>query len=152
MWSQKRCFVSKMILFLQIESLIEKYQSSTLSESACVMWTAYLLIKDMLYLVFPNPKPFGLSANFDILIKITIHTSGKQYHCNQRQFRMYWNVGSRTNMINQRHLITGFPHSQFHFLDPRTIPRNESPHLPDSGPDDPEQDVNMRKILSFEGF
>ena len=55
-------------------------------------------------------------------------------------------------MINQRHFITGFPQSQFHFPDPRTIPRNEGPHLPDSGPDDPEQDVNMRKILSFEGF
>ena len=55
-------------------------------------------------------------------------------------------------MINQRHFITGFPQSEFHFPEPRTIPRNEGPHLPDSGPDDPEQDVNMRKILSFEGF
>ena len=70
MWSQKRCFVLKMLLFLQIESFIEN-QSST--ESACdIKWTAYLLIKDILYLVFLSPKPFGLSANLDILIKITI--------------------------------------------------------------------------------
>ena len=53
-------------------------------------------------------------------------------------------------MINQLHLITGYPHSQFHFPDPRTIPQYEGPHLPDSDPDDPEQDVNMRKIQRIE--
>ena len=58
-----------MLLFLQIESFIEN-QSAT--ESACDKWTAYLLIKDILYLVFLSPKPFGLSANLDILIKITL--------------------------------------------------------------------------------
>ena len=58
-----------MLLFLQIESFIEN-QSST--ESACDKWTAYLLIKDILYLVFLSPKPFGFSAYLDILIKITM--------------------------------------------------------------------------------
>ena len=59
-----------MLLFLQIESFIEN-QSST--ESACdIKWTAYLLIKDILYLVFLSPKPFGFSAYLDILIKITM--------------------------------------------------------------------------------
>ena len=100
---------------------------------------------------FPQSKTIWLVGKLWYLDK-DYHTSGKQYHCNQRQFRMYWNVGSRTNMINQRHLITGFPQSQFHFPDPRTIPRSEGPLLPDSDPDDPEQDVNMRKIQRIEWF